>query len=115
MLKVSTNPLWGPLRPPVGIIAHLVVSDLLIYPFSLRESTHTREILVLITKGTFISCLFNHIPCVHLILKDKDIKMERMALKLWYTLRCFGIKEKKSSHIRGLYLNPKVYFNLKGS
>ena len=28
----------GPLRPSVGIMAHLVVSDLLIYPFSLRET-----------------------------------------------------------------------------
>ena len=28
----------GPLRPSVGIMAHLVVSDLLIYPFSLREA-----------------------------------------------------------------------------
>ena len=41
--------------------------------------------------------------------------MEGMALKLWYTLRCYGIKEKKFSHISGLSLNPKVYFNLKGS
>ena len=38
----------------------------------------------------------------------KDVKMEGMALKLWYTLRCFGIKEKKFSHIRGLSLNQKV-------
>ena len=45
----------------------------------------------------------------------KDVKMEGMALKLWYTLRCFGIKEKKSLHIRGFSLNPKVYFNLNGS
>ena len=28
-------------RPKVGIMAHLVVSDLLIYPFSYREPTHT--------------------------------------------------------------------------
>ena len=54
----ATNPLWGPLRPSVGIIAHLVVSDLLIYPFSLREPTHTREILDPITKDTFIYILF---------------------------------------------------------
>ena len=31
----------SPLRPAVGILALLVVSDLLIYPFSLREPTHT--------------------------------------------------------------------------
>ena len=45
----------------------------------------------------------------------KDIKMEWMTLKLWHTLRCYGIKEKKFSHIRGLSLNPKVYLNLKSS
>ena len=44
----------------------------------------------------------------------KDIKMEGMALKLWHTLRCYGIKEKKFSYIRGLSLNPKVYLNLNG-
>ena len=43
------------------------------------------------------------------------LKVEGMALKLLYALRCYGIKEKKFSHIRGLSLNPKVYFNLKGS
>ena len=32
---------YGPFRPKVGIMAHLVVSDLLIYPFSSREPTHT--------------------------------------------------------------------------
>ena len=31
----------GPLRPSVGIMGHLVVSDLLIYPFSFKEPTHT--------------------------------------------------------------------------
>ena len=31
----------GPLWPFVGIMAHLVVSDLLIYPFSSREPTYT--------------------------------------------------------------------------
>ena len=31
----------GPLRPLVGIMAHLVVSDLLICPFSFKELTHT--------------------------------------------------------------------------
>ena len=31
----------GPLRLSVGIVAHLVVSDLLFYPFSSREPTHT--------------------------------------------------------------------------
>ena len=41
--------------------------------------------------------------------------MEGMALKLWYTLRCYRIQEKKFLHIRDLSLNPKVYFNLKGS
>ena len=43
------------------------------------------------------------------------MKMEGITLKLWYTVRCYGIKEKKFSHIRGLSLNPKVYLNLKGS
>ena len=32
---------YGPFRPKVGIMAHLVVSDLLIYPFSFKELTHT--------------------------------------------------------------------------
>ena len=41
--------------------------------------------------------------------------MEGMAIKLWHTLRCYGIKDKKFSFIRGLSLNPKVYLNLKGS
>ena len=31
----------GPLKPMVGIMAHLVVSDLLICPFSFKELTHT--------------------------------------------------------------------------
>ena len=31
----------GPLRPSVGIMAHLVVGDLLNDPFSLKELTHT--------------------------------------------------------------------------
>ena len=31
----------GPLRHSVGIMAHLVMSDLLIYPFSSKEPTHT--------------------------------------------------------------------------
>ena len=31
----------GPLRPSVGIMAHLVMSDLLICPFSFKEPTHT--------------------------------------------------------------------------
>ena len=51
--RFTTNPLWGPLKPLVRIIAHIVVSDLLINPFSLREPTHTREILDPITKDTF--------------------------------------------------------------
>ena len=38
-----------------------------------------------------------------------------MALKLWHTLRYYGIKEKRFSRMGGLSLNPKVYFNLKGS
>ena len=44
--------LKGPFRPSVGIIAHLVVSDLLIYSFSLKKPTHTREILKPIIKDT---------------------------------------------------------------
>jgi len=31
----------GPLRPSIGIMAHLVVSNLFIYPFSFKEPTHT--------------------------------------------------------------------------
>ena len=31
----------GPLRPLIGIMAHLVVSNLLIYPFSIKEPSHT--------------------------------------------------------------------------
>ena len=31
----------NPFRPEVGIMAHLDVSDLLIYPFSSKEPTHT--------------------------------------------------------------------------
>ena len=31
----------GPLRPSVGIMVLLVMSDLLIYPFSFRGPTHT--------------------------------------------------------------------------
>ena len=31
----------GPLRPSVEITAHLVASNLLIYPFSFREPTYT--------------------------------------------------------------------------
>ena len=34
----------GPRRPLVGIMAHLVVSDLLIYPFSLRKAYPHLEI-----------------------------------------------------------------------
>ena len=32
---------YNSFRPKVGIIAQLVVSDLLIYPFSSKETTHT--------------------------------------------------------------------------
>ena len=32
---------YGPFRPKIGIMAHLVVSDLLIYLFSFKELTHT--------------------------------------------------------------------------
>ena len=31
----------GPLRPSVEITAHLVASNLLIYPFNFKEPTHT--------------------------------------------------------------------------
>ena len=31
----------GPLKPSIGIMVHLVVSDLLIYFFSFKETTHT--------------------------------------------------------------------------
>ena len=29
--------------------------------------------------------------------------------------KTIGIKEKRFSHVRGLFVNPKVYLNLKGS
>ena len=32
---------YGSFRPKVGIMAHLVVSDLLIYHFCFKELTHT--------------------------------------------------------------------------
>ena len=32
---------YDPFRPKVGIMAHLVMSDFLIYPFSSKEPTHT--------------------------------------------------------------------------
>ena len=32
---------YGPFTPKVGIMAHLVLSDILIYPFSFKELTHT--------------------------------------------------------------------------
>ena len=32
---------YGPFRPKVGIMTHLVVSDLLIYPLNFKELTHT--------------------------------------------------------------------------
>ena len=53
----------GPLRPSVGIMAHLVMSDLLIYPFSLWKPPTLRQILDPIKRGypLYISCLFNHI------------------------------------------------------
>ena len=44
----------------------------------------------------------------------KDEKMEGMALKLWYTLRYYGMKEKEFSQIGGLSLNPRVYPSFKG-
>ena len=31
----------GPFRPKIGIMTHLVMSNLLIYPFSFKELTHT--------------------------------------------------------------------------
>ena len=55
------------------------MSDLLIYLFSLREPTHTKEILDPITKDTlYISCLFNHISCSpNSKEKINDVKKER--------------------------------------
>ena len=32
---------YGPFRPEVKIMAHLVVNDLMIYPFSFKELTDT--------------------------------------------------------------------------
>ncbi|KAL0010873.1 hypothetical protein SO802_005981 [Lithocarpus litseifolius] len=37
--------------------------------------------------------------------------MEGMAIKLWHTLRYYGIKENKFSSIRGLSLNSKGFFS----
>ena len=55
----------GPLRPSVGIMADLVMSDLLIYPFSSREPTPFREILDPINKRVpFISLLCSTIYLV---------------------------------------------------
>ena len=64
---------YNPFRPKVGIIAHLVVSDLWSVPLALRSLPTLRDILDPINKRVpfYISCLFNHISCVHLILKDK--------------------------------------------
>ena len=63
----------GPLWPSAGIVAHLVVSGLLIRPFSVKDLTHTKRDLRSHQKeGTlYISCFFNHIFCFHLILKEK--------------------------------------------
>ena len=63
----------GLLGPLVGIMAHLVVSDLLICPFSFKEPTHTwRDHRSYKKEGTLcICCLFNHISYVHLIIKGK--------------------------------------------
>ena len=36
MGKIIFTFLWGPFRPKVGIIAHLIVSNLLIYPFKVK-------------------------------------------------------------------------------
>jgi len=68
---------------------HLVVSDLLIYHFSFRKPTHTREILDPTIKGTLYILLFvqPYIMCSSNSKGQmKGIKMEGMALKLWYTL-----------------------------
>ena len=32
---------YGPFRPKVGIMAHLVVNDVLIYPYSFKKLTYT--------------------------------------------------------------------------
>ena len=70
---------------------------------------HKVYLLYILFVQAYIKCLPNSKEQI------KDVKMEGMTLKLWYTLRCFGIKENKFSHIGDLSLNPKVYLNLKGS
>ena len=50
--------IWGPFRPKVGIMAHLVMSDLLIYPFCFKEPVTLREILDLIKRGHPLYLLF---------------------------------------------------------
>ena len=70
----------GPLMPLVGIMAHLVMSDILIYPFNLKELTHTYRDPRSYQKGTpFIYLLF--IQPYILWLPNfkgqiKDVKME---------------------------------------
>ena len=61
------------------------MNDLFIYPFSLKEPTHTREILDLTMKGTLIYLLFVklYIMCSpNSKGQIKGIKMEAMAPKL---------------------------------
>ena len=71
--------------PSVGILDHQVMSDLLIYPFSLRKPTQTREILDRTMKGTLYILLFvqPYIMCSpNSKGQIKGVKMEGMALKL---------------------------------
>ena len=92
----------GPLWPFVGIMAHLVVSDLLIYPF--------REILDPIKRGYPLYLLFvqPYILCSPNSKEQiKDVKLKDDPKVMAYP-KIFGIKEKKFSHIRGLSLSLKV-------
>ena len=61
------------------------------------EPTHTREIPDPITKDTpYIFCLFNRVVCSpNSKGQIKDVKKERMALKLWYALKMLWDKRKE--------------------
>ena len=55
----------GPFKPSVGIMAHLVVSDLLIYPLALGSLPALKEIIYPINKWVpFISLVCSTIPLI---------------------------------------------------
>ena len=56
---------YSPFRPKVGIMTHLVVSDLLIYPFNFKELTHTsRDLRSYLKRVPFISLVCSTIYVV---------------------------------------------------